>query len=49
MPVFACDRRILSCLQKSSPEDLNIIAMDERMREMEKMINLFETKVAMNE
>ena len=49
MLVLVCDPSRLGRLPKSSPEDLNIVAMDERMREMEKKMNLFETKVAMNE
>ena len=34
---------------QSGHEDLNIVAMDERMCGMEKRINLFETKVVMSE
>ena len=49
IPVFVCDPSGLGRLPKSSPEDLNIVAMDERMRKMEKKMNLFETKVPMNE
>ena len=40
MPVFVRDPIGPSHLPKSSSEDINIVAMDERMHEMEKKINL---------
>ena len=47
MPNFVCSTDGISRLPKFSPENLNVVAMDSRMRYIEKKIHLLETSMAL--
>lgn len=43
MPYFVCDAVGMARLPRSSPEDLNIVTMDERMRDLERSLHQLRT------